>query len=337
MATHEDTKSLLKRLHEYDISTLPRREDLGNELNFEEAVEPAKKVLALYRNIPTDQIDQIPEASLATLENQARQTVDLLEKIATFSASVSNAPSIRTNLIQQMSARYDESFNNLYQLIAYLATRQIDLGALETEAREKITAIEVLAKSVESELLQTTQEAKDALNEARRVAAEQGVSQQAHYFKEESDAHTEGAESWLKYTVVTAIALAVYAGATAFIHKIDFLAPQNTYETVQLAISKVLVFGVIAYMLVLCARTYTAHRHNSVVNKHRQNALLTYSALAEASTPDGARDIVLSHAAACIFAPQDTGFSKSDSENTKATANFIDAVPKVVSSVTSSK
>lgn len=337
MATHEDTKSLLKLLHEYDISTLPRREDLGNELNFQEAVESAKKVLTLYRNIPVDQIDNIPESSLNTLESQAKQTVDLFDAIASFSASASNAPTMRTDLIQRMNNRYDESFKHLHQLIAYLATRQIDLGALETEAREKINSIETLAKNVEEELKRTTDDAKKALEEAKRVAAEQGVSQQASYFKEESNMHSNNADQWLKYTVGTSVLLALYAGATAFIHKITFLAPQNTYETVQLAISKVLVFGVIAYMLILAAKTYNAHRHNTVINRHRQNALLTYRALVEAGTGDGAKDIVLTHAASCIFSPQDTGFSKSDSENTKATANFIDAVPKVVSSVTSSK
>jgi hypothetical protein len=76
------------------------------------------------------------------------------------------------------------------------------------------------------------------------------------------------------------------------------------------------------------------HRHNAVVNKHRQNALLTYRALVEAGSEGGTRDIVLTHAASCIFAPQDTGFTKSDSDGGNATANFIDAVPKVVSSVT---
>jgi hypothetical protein len=169
------------------------------------------------------------------------------------------------------------------------------------------------------------------------VAAEQGVSQQASYFKEEGDTHTTNADQWLKYTIGTAVLLAIYAAATAFVHKIPFLAPQNTYETVQLAISKVLVFGVIAYMLILAAKTYAAHRHNTVINRHRQNALLTYRALVEAGTEDGAKDIVLTHAASCIFAPQETGFTKSDSDSTKATANFIDAVPKVVSGITNSK
>ncbi len=334
MATYEDTKTLLEQLHSYDINSLPRRDELGSELNFEEAVPSAKQVLNLYRNIPIDQIENVPESVLTTIESQAKATVDLLDSIGSFSASVGNAPAVRTDLIQKMTNRFNESFQNLYPIIAYLSTRQIDLGALETEAREKINAIETLAGDVEEELKQTTEDAKKALGEARKVAAEQGVSQQAQYFKEESDDHTTGAEDWLKYTIGTAVLLAVYAGATAFAHKIPYLAPQNTYETVQLAISKVLVFGVIAYMLILAAKTYTAHRHNAVVNKHRQNALLTYRALVEAGSEDGSRDIVLTHAASCIFSPQDTGFAKSDTENTKATANFIDAVPKVVSSVT---
>lgn len=333
MATHEDTKALLEELHAYDIKNLPRRNELGSELNFEEAVEPAKKVLGLFRNIPIDQISDLPENVLNNIESQAQKTVNLLDSMASFSASADGASTTRKQLLEQMESRYAEAFQHLYQIIGYLATRQIDLGALETEAREKITAIEELASGVETDLKKTTEDAKTALEEARKVAAEQGVSQQAQYFKDESDEHKGQAENWLKYTVGVAVLLALYAAASAFLHKIPFLEPKSTYDTVQLAISKVLVFGVIAYLLVLAAKTYTAHRHNTIVNKHRQNALLTYRALVEAGSEDGTRDIVLTHAAACIFAPQETGFTKSDSDQLKTTTNVIDAVPKVISSV----
>lgn len=333
MATYEDTAKLLEELHSYDIKHLPRREDLGAELNFIEAVEPVKKLLGLFRNIPIDQLKEIPEDTLQIIESEANSTVKLLDEVATFSTSEADPVTRRNSIISRINARHNESFSRLFSLVSYLATRQIDLGALETEAREKINGIEKLAVTVEDEIKKTTEEAKSALNEARKVAAEQGVSQKAQYFKDESDEHNEKAKSWLRYTIKVSILLVIFAGVSAFLHKIPWLEPQNTYETVQLAISKILMFGVIAYMLLLSARTYSAHQHNVVVNKHRQNALLTYKALVEASSEEsGSRDIVLGHAAACIFAPQDTGFSKMDSDKGNITANIIDAVPKVVSS-----
>ena len=338
MASYEDTLELLEKLHSYDISQLPRREDLGSELSFSEAVEPVEKVLNLFRNIPVDQLKDLPENTLQIIESEASSTVQLLDEVASFSISEGDPVARRKSIIDRLNSRYGSAFGNLYNIVAYLATRQIDLGALETEAREKINAIEKLASDVESDLKKTTEDAKTALNEARKVAAEQGVSQQAQYFSDESTSHSIEADTWLKYTTGVAILLAIFAAASAFLHQIPILAPQNTYETIQLAISKFLVFGVIAYMLLLCAKTYTAHRHNSVINRHRQNALLTYRALVEAGSEEGSsRDIVLGHAASCIFAPQDTGFTKTDSDKSKVTANVIDAVPRAVSGTVNQK
>jgi type II secretory pathway pseudopilin PulG len=97
---------------------------------------------------------------------------------------------------------------------------------------------------------------------------------------------------------------------TAFAHKWSWLAPTSSYEAVQLGISKILIFGVIAYMLVLCARNFLSHTHNAIVNKQRQNALMTFKELADAARDEESKDVVLTHAAACIFAPQDTGYGR---------------------------
>jgi len=147
------------------------------------------------------------------------------------------------------------------------------------------------------------------LDEAKRVSAEQGVSQQAIHFKEAADGHDAKALQWRKATIGVATGLAVYSLLTVVLHKIPWVAPASTYDTVQLAISKVLVFGVISYMLYLCARNFLSHKHNAVVNRHRQNALMTYRALVEAGQEPSGQDTVLNHAAACIFSPQPTGYA----------------------------
>lgn len=106
--------------------------------------------------------------------------------------------------------------------------------------------------------------------------------------------------------------LGTYAIASLFLHEIPGLQTTDAYRTAQIAVSKVLIFGVIAYMLLLCARNFLSHKHNEVVNRHRQNALATFTALAEATSDAASSDIVLSHAAACIFSPQDSGYIKTD-------------------------
>ncbi|WHZ29441.1 MAG: hypothetical protein OJF51_004243 [Nitrospira sp.] len=159
--------------------------------------------------------------------------------------------------------------------------------------------------------LERKKEADAVLQAVRKVAEEQGVSQQAIYFKNEADNHESESKVWLKRTVWLTIGLAAYAAATLFLHKVPILEPANAYETVQLAASKVVIFVTISYFLILSAKNYVAHRHNSVVNRHRQNALATYTALVKAAGEEATRDVVLAKAADCIFSAQSTGFAKA--------------------------
>ena len=118
----------------------------------------------------------------------------------------------------------------------------------------------------------------------------------------------------------------MYAFASLFLHK--WIIPANTYETIQLGISKTLMFAVISYMLYLCSRNFLAHKHNAIVNKHRQAALQTYTALADAAQSQESRDVVLTHAAACIFSPQSTGYSKNMDSQAPSAKSVVELLTK---------
>jgi hypothetical protein len=81
-------------------------------------------------------------------------------------------------------------------------------------------------------------------------------------------------------------------------------------------------------MLIMAARNYATHKHNAVVNRHRQNALLTYRALVEAAAEGNTQDIVLAHAASCIFSPQDTGFAQVRGDGAPASKSVLELLTK---------
>ena len=166
------------------------------------------------------------------------------------------------------------------------------------------------------------------LEEVRAVAAEQGVGNQAVHFRTQADIHRTQANDWLKYTLFSVAGVTIYSIASLYVHTLPGLGTGEAYATVQLAISKVLIFGILAYLTLLCARNYLSHRHNEIVNRHRQNALATFTALAEATSDAASSDIVLSHAAACIFAPQETGLTKHDSASNEGVPS-LQLVPRI--------
>ena len=98
------------------------------------------------------------------------------------------------------------------------------------------------------------------------------------------------------------------------------------YEQAQFITRKFLIFAVLSYMLIMSVKNYNNFKHNAVVNRHRQNALVTFQALVVASGEKGTGDIILANASACIFSPQETGFSqggKSDSAGAKSVLELM--------------
>jgi hypothetical protein len=307
----DKARQSFERLQKFDPETLPRTKELGSVINFADAVEPAKRLVDLYRQLPVDVLDQLPASTLAELKQQADSDFNILNAILKFEAGSSKQD--RDTRVNQLVGAYDPAFNRLHPYISYSVRKSTDFGRLEREARSVIQSVTDEAAALKDDLEKRKKEADAVLEAVRKVAEEQGVSQQAIYFKNEADKHAEEAKTWLKVTVYLTIALGVYAVCTLFLHKLWFLAPTGPYETTQLAVSKVLIFLTISFFLLLASRNYIAHRHNGVINRHRQNALSTYQALVKAAGQEANRDVVLAKAADCIFSAQPTGFGKEHS------------------------
>jgi len=305
-----EAEASLVRMQQFKVDTLPRERELGGEVNFLGAVEPAQRLVDLYKRLSVTALDDLPQQGLQQVKDQANADHALLKHALDFKiASQGNPQGVRDTIVQQMTASYDPTFRLLHTYIAYSLHRAADFQRLDADARATMQSISDRAGKVENQLKEHEKEAQRVLGEIRSVAAEEGVTQQAAHFRAEAERHETESETWRKRTTHLAIALGVYAALSVFLHKIPLLAPSSPYDTVQLAVSKVLMFSVLAYMLFLSARNFLSHKHNAIVNRHRQNALMTHRALIEAASDHGIREAIMVQAASCIFSPQNTGYT----------------------------
>ena len=329
----EATESL-KRIQEFDVSKLPRENELGSELHFAEAVAPAEQLIELYKRLSVAALQDFPDQTLTIIKDNANNSYQLFTQALEFKAAQQNPQNARNSIITQIKNAYQPAFQALHPFISYSLHRAADFQRLDTQARATLQSVKDKADDFAEEMKSHENNAKQILDEIRNVAAEQGVSQQAHYFKEEAERHETDAETWRSRTTKLAIGLGIYSVASLFIHKLPGLDPSDTYQSIQLVTSKILIFGVIAYMLFLSARNFLSHKHNAILNKHRQNALLTFKALTDAAKEEENRDIVLNHASSCIFTPQDTGYIKtSGGQSAGANTSLVELLPKTVMKV----
>lgn len=324
----ESTKESLNRVQQFDTSSLSREADLGNQLNFREAITPANAVIDIYKRIPLTALGDFTDTQLNVISKQTNADYNIFKQILDFDATAADAPATRTTIIGTLKNRRDQLFDLLWQYVAYGVARITDTSVLETQARATIQSIKDQSEKLTEELNTAKTDADKALAAIRAVAAEQGVSQQASYFRNEVTEQEELADKWLKYTYRFAAAVATFAVFSLFLHKIDWIKPVGNAEMLQLVSSKFLIFAVLGYLLIMAAKNYASHKHNAVVNRHRQNALLTYQALVQASATQGTEDIVLAHAASCIFSPQETGFIQNKSESSPGSKSVLEFMTK---------
>lgn len=305
----QKTRTSLKRMQEFDLDKIDRADDLGPKINFKGVVSAAQRLVDIYKRLSLDALDELTTPHLNTIQNCADRDFSYLDQILKFELeSVSNPAQQRDVLTQQVRDAYAPSFQELLLFICHGVSRTADFKALEREARAANQRMRDEFDGLRGHMESKSKEADGILAEIRKVAAERGVSDQADFFKSEADQHSMDAANWQNRVWWAAGALAVYAVLSIFLPIVPGL---DTVDAWQLTISKTLVFIVLGYSLFFCAKNYMAHRHNAVVNRHRQNALLTYRALVEANKNPENADIVLTQAARFIFAPQDSGYARS--------------------------
>lgn len=329
MSKVEEAKESLERMQRFDPESLARESDLGARFSLSGAVEPAKRLIRLYKQLGVTALDDFPEEILDQVKRQSNADFNRFKQLLDFAPDQQQNPAqTKDQLVSQIESSYHEAFKVLYMPIAYGASKSIDFQRMENDARASLQSVTDQAGEITDQLNKHQEQAELILRDVRKVAAEQGVSQQSIYFKDEAAEHKTLAGTWQGYTTKLAIGVGIYAVATLFLHKIPFFHPTNSYESVQLIASKILIFFVLTYMLLLAAKNFLNHKHNEIVNKHRQNALMTFKALVDAAKSEETRDIVLTHAASCIFSPQDTGYTKHGNGDSGPSA--AELIPKTV-------
>lgn len=328
--TLEEAKKSLARIQNFNVESLVQEKELGVKQNFRDAIPSASKCVNFARLITTESLEDLPESQLGTLRNHFNSVFSVFDQILKFSPEQHGAGH-RQQYINQCESTYNELFVHCIQFLSYSVGRTADFKRLENEGRAAVQLVKDQTDGLISSLKERETEGQRILEDIRKVAAEQGVSQQAVYFKDESASHLAEAEIWRTRMVKFAAALGIYAFLTLFIHKIPLLAPVNAYETVQLALSKILIFGVLSFLVYLSAKNFLAHKHNSIVNKHRQNGLMTFKALVDAAGNSQSKEVILNHAAAAIFAPQPTGYSTDSSSEGSTAKSVVELVGSTIS------
>ena len=313
-AAREKLHETLDKLAKISPESLVRTDELGTSLDFSGGLEVFRRTLALFKSLGNSNLDNIPTNVLSQLTQHAQAAIQTFEAIQTFDPSGQNNPAgVRDNLIGQVARQYQTFFQYIAPVVAYSVRKGTDFERLEADARAALEVISSLRTDIEKQRTEIVAQARAALEEVQRVAAQVGVAQHAVHFQDEAQDHLKRSRSWLVATAALGLATVLFGGWSLYYYTTR-VGSLTTSQSIQLGVSKLIVFSILYLAAFWTGRNYRAQWHNHVVNKHRQNALCTFETFVKAAGDDQTKNAVLLQATKSIFAPQASGFVATESD-----------------------
>ena len=130
ITARQECQKSLSRIQEFDPNVLARKDDLGSELNFQEVVPEANRLIGLYKQISQSVLEDLPQNQLDSLKNSANADYNRFEQILKFTTKQDNANAVRTGIVQQFAGAYQGTFSNLHPLISYSTSKSADFKRL---------------------------------------------------------------------------------------------------------------------------------------------------------------------------------------------------------------
>ena len=278
-SVRDELRSELGKLNSFDAHELVRADELGQDSDFQDGRSCFQRILRLFRDLSEVNLDMLSIQSLQSLLGAAQEASKLFSAIedSPRSTNSKNRTHNKTYLITRLRHQYNTWYTEAAPVIAYSAWQDTDFDRLEQDLRS--------------------------------VAAKVGVAHHARHFRNEAKQHDKAAGKWLWVVIGLAVLTVGLSGLYVF----QALEPTElgTPQAIQLAVTKVLLFSFFFGAVVWAARVYRSHRHNFVVNQHRQNALTSFETFVEAARDDQTKSAVLMEATRCIFSPQASGYADS--------------------------
>lgn len=308
-AQREQLRSKLRVCSNAEIGDWTQEPRLGSEGGFVSLTSEFERVKAFTKALSEADLDILPAAKFQALDGAFGDLLDVLRGISQLKAQADTRD--RNGLSDQFRQRFKSFFDEAAPVAGMLQDRSAPLVEWRTLLDE--AKAELAARSEES--TKAILEIRQSVDAAKLAARYEGISTQATYFQLQANEHLVAGKWWLGLSGV--ILVAVLSVSVWSVNYYLQNPPSPGAEiNFQLIAAKLVLFSALFSALVSASRSYKAHRHNYVVNKHRLNALKTFRAFSEQAETDSAtKQAVLMQTTQCIFSPQPSGYSSVEPES----------------------
>lgn len=317
--------------------SIAREEDLGKALNFSAAVPFVSELVELHKLLDREELAALSSTQIRKIEELAKRAFQHFTNMLGYNAAASNAPQLRKQYLDVIPGEREYFLKELVDVLPFILCISGDFAKLISRSDAEITQLRnqvserlsEATKSIEHELEDVRKLRSDLdgiLDAARRTAQEYVVQDGIEIFRKEAEDHERSGRRWLTACIVV---LLLAFGFTALVPP----APATTDRTLSIVdqllsgrlSSTFAVYATFGFALFLCGRSFHAHRHNVVINRHRSNVLSSFHLLLRSSEGE-TRSLILTRVVDALYAPQGTGYVRPSTDDSRTMA-FLNVPP----------
>lgn len=264
----------------------------------------------------------------------------LLEFLLQFSPDRSFSGS-STDVYNKYNFHYNNFIIEANKILPTVLVNKIDLSGVE-EVNRSIAGLKGSSDAYFKSIQETNNNAEITLNKIYKLHELAEKSQESiavakfkGLYQVSSQFHKTAALRWLSLVILLLVGLALYAKHSLDITENGEIITLQNNQLVLFLGTRIIIFTSFLYAINLSIRTYRAHKHNELTNKHRQNSLDTFEAFIKSTdlNDKGTKDAILLAVSQTIFTQPNTGFSSNDSDSEPT--NKVVEIIKNVSNVNS--
>ena len=310
-----------------EISKLERH-DLG-ELHLLDYQEYYVFFANVIKKLSTIELTNIPLITLTEIKNLLQNFQSLYNDILNYQVH-SFRQEDKTSLGKTLSGFYRKVIDYIVPIITYYSMLDDDILNKKNTLIQLNTYYGNVLNNANNDLKTKIEEFDKVIQESKEAIAKENVHKHAHIFNSESVLHKNSARNSLILLSVIIIIIVSFSLFSLFLW-IPEIKIEESMKIIQFSITKIVILTTLFYALSLALKNYKAHKHNEIVNKHRQNSLLTFQTFSMAADNDPAiKNAILLEATRTIFSAQQSGYlnNEGDSENPNRIIEIIKNVTK---------
>lgn len=300
----ETFKYNLTSLIETPLEKFTRTNELGTEIDFSSLSSEIQYLQRISKRALQIDYSLINDQKIEQFNNVCDQVLAILSQISKFKVTDpnnQNDPILRRNKLIEACKNNINTFSEI--ILPYLSIINDDI-------KSELYSQKIEAEKIIATLIEQNKTANSLLEAQSKVVSNTGVQIHSNIFDEQSKIYQKNANIWLGFAIVILIGIFIFG-----IYLLQGPIPENQISIIYFSVARIIILTSLFYALNICNKNVKSFRHNSILNKHRHNALMSFQTFTTSSEDEMTKNSILLEATRTIYGIQSTGFGDSDTES----------------------